>query len=110
MVEVELSAGEFPGRDEALALLGEMRLYPITPEVEGVAKIYQREMLMPRSSGADAMHLAAASVHELDYLLTWNCRHLANTNKTERIQVVNMRLGLFTPTILTPQMLAGEES
>jgi len=47
-------------------------------------------------------------VHELDYLLTWSCRHLANPAKVVHIMAVNRRLGLLTPTLLPPQMLVEE--
>jgi hypothetical protein len=57
-----------------------------------------------------AAHLAIACLNEVDYLLTWNCRHLANPNKIRHIQVVNMRMGLLTPILVTPQMLWVEES
>jgi len=64
---------------------------------------------MPGSDLGDAFHLAIASVNEVDYLLTWNCRHLANPNKTRRIAEMNRRLGLMTPIIVTPAMLFWEE-
>ena len=50
---------------------------------------------------------ALTSVHEVDYLLTWNCKHLANASKVEHLRTLNLRLGLATPTILTPPMLVG---
>ena len=109
-VPAELTRVEFPGQKSALELLEEMMLLPITPEVEGVAEAYRRHLVMPAGEMGDAVHLAVACVHEVDYLLTWNCRHLANTSKIRHIQVVNMRLGLPTPAILTPEMLVGEES
>lgn len=56
----------------------------------------------------DSFHLAFASVHEVDHLLTWNCQHLANPFKVAHITAINRRLGLLTPTILTPQMLVEE--
>jgi len=108
-VAEELRRVEFPGQGAALALLEEMLLLPITPEVEGAAQTYQRHFLMPGGSMGDAVHLAVACVHELDYLLTWNCQHLANTSKIRHLQTINLRLGLRTPTILTPEMLVGEE-
>lgn len=63
---------------------------------------------MPRGHMADSFHLAFACVYGLDYLLTWNCRHLANPSKVAHIMPINRRLGLLTPTILTPQMLVEE--
>ncbi len=108
-VAAELMRTDFPGRESSLRLLDEMTLLPITPAVEGVAETYRRHLVMPGGAMGDAVHLAVACVHEVDYLLTWNCRHLANTNKIRHIQVVNMRLGLRAPVILTPEMLAAEE-
>lgn len=101
---------DFPGREASLALLEEMNPLPITPEVEGVAEAYQKHLVMPAGDMGDAVHLAIACVHEVDYLLTWNCAHIANTNKIRHIQVVNMRLGLLTPVMLTPEMLVAKET
>jgi hypothetical protein len=108
-VVAELTRVDFPGRLEAIALLDDMTMLPITPAVEGAAEAYRRHLVMPSEDMGDAVHLAVACVHEVDYLLTWNCRHLANTNKIRHIRTVNMRLGLCTPELLTPEMLVGEE-
>lgn len=64
---------------------------------------------MPSRDMGDAVHLAYASYYKCDYLLTWNCEHLANANKTIHLKVVNTRLGLFVPEIVTPDNLLGEE-
>ena len=48
-----------------------------------------------------------AVVHGMDYLLTWNCKHLANANKFEHIRVLTARRGLASPAIVTPQQLLG---
>ncbi|MCD4699692.1 MAG: type II toxin-antitoxin system VapC family toxin [Phycisphaerae bacterium] len=108
-VVAELNRIEFPGQRAALSLLDEMMLLPITPDVDGVAEAYRQHLVMPSGEMGDAVHLAVACVHEVDYLLTWNCRHIANTNKIQHIRVINMRLGLLTPVMLTPEMLVGEE-
>ena len=109
-VVAELKRVDFPGQDKAISLLDEMDLLPISAEVEGVAETYRRHFVMPAEDIGDAVHLAIACVHEVDYLLTWNCRHLANTNKIRHIRTINMRLGLCTPELLTPEMLIGEET
>ena len=49
--------------------------------------------------------LAISCVHEVDFLLTWNIRHLANPNKLDHLTVINRRMGLLTPQIVTPEML-----
>ncbi len=63
---------------------------------------------MPDDSAGDAGHLAMASMHSVEFILTWNCRHLANANKQQHIHVVNNRLGLGTPRITTPFELIPE--
>ena len=53
-------------------------------------------------------HLALASYHKFDYLLTWNCEHLANANKAGHIRWINTVLGLYVPMLITPLQLMGE--
>ncbi len=64
---------------------------------------------MPADPTGDALHLALASVHKADYLLTWNCKHLANANKFDHIRRVNALLGLHVPALVTPLELMLEE-
>lgn len=61
-----------------------------------------QRMVMPRDPTGDALHLALASYHKCDFLLTWNVQHLANANKFAHIRRVNALLGLFTPALVTP--------
>lgn len=70
---------------------------------------YIQEKVMPRSLAGDAHHLASASFYSVDFLLTWNCNHLANANKFRHIQIINARLGLKNPYIVTPQQLVKEQ-
>ena len=60
---------------------------------------------MPSGARNDAVHLAFATVHEVDYLLTWNCAHLANAQVRRKLQKVNALLKLASPTICTPEEL-----
>jgi hypothetical protein len=64
---------------------------------------------MPREHGGDALHLAYASHYKIDFLMTWNCHHLANANKKEHIRIINGRLGLYVPEITTPLELIKED-
>jgi hypothetical protein len=63
----------------------------------------------PADPGGDALHLALASYHRCDFLVTWNCRHLANANKFGHIRRVNVLLGLFVPALVTPLELLGDD-
>jgi hypothetical protein len=105
----ELREGKFDHQPQAISFASGLQLLPVDEEVLGVSRIYADRLLMPKGDLGDALHLALASVHEVDYLLTWNCRHLANPNKVRRIVDVNRRLGLVTPTMVTPAMLYKED-
>ena len=93
-----------------LDLLADLPLLQITGEVERIAQIYINALVMPNDPTGDALHLALASFHKVDILLTWNCAHLANANKIDHIRLVNYELGLPTPLLTTPlNFLSGDE-
>jgi predicted nucleic acid-binding protein len=69
------------------------------------ALTYVRHKMMPGNPLADALHLAIASHHRCDALVTWNYHHLVNPNKLDRIRRLNEELGLFVPRIVTPENL-----
>ena len=57
---------------------------------------------------ADALHIGTAAVHEVDYLLTWNCAHIANAEILPRVALICERFGLALPYICTPEELLGD--
>ncbi len=89
-------------REQALDLLSAVRLLDYTLEVAEIVEVYLAHKLMPREALGDADHLALASFYRCDMLITWNCRHLANANKTDHIRRVNALLGLPSPLLVTP--------
>jgi len=105
----ELKAGSYPGQQQAIELMQPLRLLEVTDEVYAIAELYVRHHLMPEPAAGDALHLALASLNEMDYLLTWNVRHLANPNKVEHMTVINRRLGLLSPVIISPEGLWIED-
>ena len=104
----ELSRGEFPAREDCLRLLQSLPLVPIETAVAEIVETYVARKVMPGNPIGDALHLAVASYHRCDFLLTWNCRHLANANKFDHIRRVNAMLGLFVPALVTPLELLGD--
>lgn len=84
-----------------MAVLG-LPMLEISSEVCDIARIYVERLLMQNDADGDAMHLAIASFHQLEVLLTWNCKHLANPNKFGHIAKINGELGLPVPLITTP--------
>jgi len=106
----ELERGQHPQKAAALALLQAVLLLPIEPEMTEIIEAYIQHQVMPRDPVGDALHLAIASYHKCDFLLTWNCLHLANANKFRHIQRVNTLLGLYSPALVTPlELLGGEQ-
>lgn len=103
----ELSEG-LPERSAArLSLLRDIPLLDVEAAVLEIVQAYVQHKLMPSDPGGDALHLALASYHKCDFLVTWNCRHLANANKFGHIRRVNTLLGLFVPSLVTPLELLG---
>lgn len=107
----ELEESTFPNQKAALDLTNGLPLLAPDPSIEEIVQAYVESYLMPRSDERDAIHLAFASYYKIDFLLTWNCAHLANVNKRKHIEQANRRLGLFVPSIVTPlELRLGERS
>lgn len=98
----ELERGRHPSKDKALSLVADLPLLPAVSEIDEIVETYIQEHVMPSDPRGDALHLALASYHRCNFLLTWNCSHLANANKFEHIRHVNSRLGLNVPGMATP--------
>ena len=104
----ELERGNYPAKQDALSLIEKVPLLNVETTVPEIVKAYVRHFLMPNAPSGDAFHLALASYHRCDFLLTWNCEHLANANKFQHIRIINSMLGLFVPNLVTPLELLGE--
>lgn len=105
----ELAGGRPERSATRLALLRELPVLSVEPPIVEIVQAYVRHRLMPADPGGDALHLALASYHRCDFLVTWNCRHLANANKFDHIRRVNVLLGLFVPALVTPLELLGDD-
>ena len=105
----EVGSGDYPHKDRAIEFASHLHILPPDPEIIEIAQTYIDHYLMPQSLKGDALHLAYASFYKMDFLLTWNCTHLANANKTQHIAILNTRLQLAVPEITTPLQLVHEE-
>ena len=105
----ELSHTDYPCREAALEFLGDLPLLPVTDEVRGLTELLVRERVMPAPVAGDALHVAVATVHEADYMLSWNVRHLANPSKTAHLRRICLRVGMTPPQIVTPDLLWEED-
>ena len=104
----EASMGEPEMSRRRLEELAGMALLQVDDAVRLLARDMLREKLLPPAAVSDATHAAVASLHHVDYLLTWNCRHLANPHLQKRLRAFMAARGLVLPEICTPIELAGE--
>jgi predicted nucleic acid-binding protein len=104
----ELRQGNYPNKNRIAALIKDIPSLDFEIELEDIAWFYIENFVMPKTLIGDAIHLAYSSYYNIDYLLTWNCNHLANANKKRHIRIINNRLGLETPEIITPMLLFKE--
>ena len=104
----ELAGGIPEHSAERLALVNDLPVLAADLSIAEIVPTYIEHKVMPADPGGDALHLALASYHKCDFLVTWNCRHLANANKFGHIRRVNTMLGLFVPALVTPLELLGD--
>ena len=109
-VETELNAGDFPHKSDMIELASRFPLLDINDAVIEAVEAYIANHVMPSDPGGDAFHLASASFHRCDFLVTWNCQHIANANKFGHIRRVNGMLGSGKPALVTPLELLNEET
>jgi len=103
----ELERGDFPNRGECLDLVKTLPVLAIEAPILEIVQTYIARKVMPADPVGDALHLALASFHGCDFLVTWNCQHLANGRKFGHIRRVNALLGLPVPALVTPLELIG---
>lgn len=101
----EISAGDPGAASRRLALVEGIPILALTGEIGELAEEYRQKLRLPEGAQLDAIHLACAVVNELEYVLTWNCKHLANGRIIQKLQSINLDLGRPTPIIVTPEEL-----
>lgn len=104
-VLTELGHPEFRQREAALEVVRHIPILELNEQIVGFARILVREKVMPGPISGDCLHVATSCVHQIDYLLTWNIRHLANPNKVAHLRAICSRAGLLPPAIMTPEAL-----
>ena len=103
----EASAGDTEAAKKRLAVIDEFALLDITENVTDLAEAFIASGVIPKNSPTDATHIAIASVHEMNYLLTWNCAHIANAEISSVVEDVCKSHGFNCPVICTPEELMG---
>ena len=76
--------------------------------MEELAQQFLTKSNLPPKASDDALHIALATVYKVDYLLTWNCKHIANAQIQKKLSQVSIQSGYELPTICTPYELMGD--
>lgn len=105
----ECQAGDAIAAGERLKILQDLPLLEQTEEATRLAQALVDRVPLPQRAAVDALHVAIAAVHGVDYLLTWNCTHIANATLRNSIESVCRENGYEPPAICTPDELLAEE-
>ncbi len=109
LVVRELERVPEPHRTGYARLVAPLEEVELTDEAAILAEGYIERAIFHRKFLADALHVAIASLHKIDFLVTWNFGHLANVRRQARIRLFNTTAGFFVPQIVTPEFLVGIE-
>ena len=104
----EASKGDPAAAARRIAELAGIPLLPIDGAVQELARSFVERRIVPENVVEDALHIAVAASQGMDFLLTWNCRHIANAEVIERLEAACLKLGLLLPTLCTPEQLMGD--
>ena len=107
VVLAEARAGDPEAAQRRLAVLERLPLLDVTDAAIALATLLVARQALPAQAAQDALHLAITCVHGMQYLLTWNCTHLANARLRSRIEQVCREAGYVPPIICTPEELEG---
>lgn len=104
-VIAECSQGDQEQSKQRLEVIRGIKVLSLSDEVFELAEVYYKLLSIPEKSRVDSLHLAITVIHEINYLLTWNCKHMAHGEIRTKIHYYNKQNNLFEPVILTPYEL-----
>jgi hypothetical protein len=94
---------------DRLRALANIPLLDLPADVPQLASEILGRAILPSHALVDALHIAVTSFHEVEYLLTWNCKHIANAQMLPKIRDLLQELGYPVPIICTPEEMIGED-
>jgi len=104
----EAGAGDSEAVQRRLGALKGVPLLDINDAAKVLAAAIARAAALPKKATEDALHIALATVHGMDYLITWNCKHIANAEIRNILGAVAYDHGYGVPVVCTPEELMGE--
>ena len=104
-VNQEISRGDSDAAQKRIEVVKDLSVLEVNDEIQKLAEKYSAALELPEKSKTDAAHLAVAVWHEMDYLLSWNCRHIVSGRVKKSLEDINAILDLKTPVMCTPEEL-----
>ncbi len=108
LVYEEASKGDQDAAEKRLRIIESLSILQINNAAINLAELIVKQGPIPEKSGADALHIAVSAVNGVDYLLTWNCKHLANAALRHKLEICVENAGYACPVICTPEELMEE--
>ena len=103
----EVSQGDTEMASRRLEMLRDFPLLELNQSVLNLAEQFLQRSNLPSKADIDAIHIAVATVHRMDYLLTWNCKHIANAQIQIKLADISLDFGYDLPILCTPYELLG---
>lgn len=104
-VLAEIAGGDPEAAARRTLIVQGLPVLPLTDDILALIREYDRRLGLTSRGRTDLPHFAFAVAHEMDYLVTWNCQHIANGEVIRRLMEANSELGRWTPLIVTPEEL-----
>jgi hypothetical protein len=104
----EVAQGDAEIAAQRLDILHEFPLLELNQAVQDLAVRFLVRSSLPPKAEVDAIHIAAATIHGMDYLLTWNCKHIANAQIQGKLAEISLDFGCVLPILCTPSELMGD--
>ena len=105
VVRAEIQQGDVAAAQQRLEVVSQLTVLEVLPEANVLAQKPIDAGAVPRNSELDAQHIAIATAHGVDYLVSWNHKHIVNENKREHINSVCQEVGFQPTTLCTPMEL-----
>jgi len=106
-VELEAQSGNKEAANKRNEIIKDLPLLNINPEILELAQAFIQKGSLPEKAAVDAVHISVATFHKMNYLLTWNCKHIANAEIQKKLRKITRNLGYELPVICTPEELMG---
>lgn len=104
----ETSQGDVEIASQRIRIIRNLALLDLNQFVLNLAEQFLERSSLPAKADIDAVHIAAATVHGMDYLLTWNCKHIANAQIQRKLAEISLDFGYELPILCTPYELLGD--